>query len=139
MNKKLIIIPIVVIPIIAISLLDDDNVDTSVVFHMTLADPSLYTNGIYTEKIFLDGGEYKFSFVPNGDSPNTLGISINGDTINFTENFRLVGTLHQTEISEYYTWDYDGQKTVTIPKQEVSITINPNGDINGPVSIYLKN
>ena len=78
----------------------------------------------YILKIFsLEKGEYFFRFVPNGSSPEILSITLSGDTFDFSEDFKLVGIPHQTEISEYFTWKYDGQKNIVIPEmQEVSIT-----------------
>ena len=139
MNKKIIIIPIVLV-IIAIGLLvnQDDNKDSNVVFHATLADPNLYKNGIYYNTFTVDKGNYLFRFVPNGDSPQDLTILLKGEDYNFSENFKLKGILHQTGISEYYTWDYDGQKTISFPVQQtVTIEINPNGNELGPVSVDI--
>ena len=45
---------------------------------------------------------------------------------------------HQTGISEYFTWDYDGQKKIINSEtQKVSITINPNGQTLGSVSVDI--
>ena len=127
------------IAIIAGSALDDggDRTDNAA-FHITLASPDLYEDGVYSERIVLDGGKYGFGFVPNGDSPKILSISLRGETLDFSEDFELVGTLHQTGISEYHTWDYSGQKTITVPGQEqVLVEINPNGNVMGPVSVDI--
>ena len=84
------------------------------------------------------GLQYFFRFVPNGSSPEILSITLSGDTFDFSEDFKLVGILHQTEISEYFTWEYDGQKNIVIPEmQEVSITINPNEKTLGSVSVDI--
>ncbi len=41
-------------------------------------------------------------------------------------------------MSEYYTWDYDGQKAISILVQQViAIEINPNGNELGPVSVDI--
>jgi len=140
MNKKIMIIPIIVVITIVIVNLSSDgsNEENNVVFHVTLADPSLYTNGIYTETIFFEKGEYSFRFVPNGSSPEILSITLNGNALDFSEDFQLVGTSHQTGISEYFTWNYDGQKKIFISEmQEISIVINPNGKTLGSVSVYI--
>ena len=140
MNKKIIVIPVVVvIAVIAGNLFEGErDVTINEVFHITLASPDLYENGVYSEKIVLDRGEYSFRFVPNGDSPRILSVSIRGDTFDFSEDFELVGTLHQTGISEYHTWDYNGQRTITVQSQEpVLVEINPNGNILGPVSVDI--
>ena len=140
LNKKIIIIPIVVI--LAIVLVSFSSNETSeknnILFHITLADPNLYVNDVYTEKFTLEKGEYLFRFVPNGSSPKILSIALNGDTFDYSENFKLIGTPHQTGISEYFTWDYDGQKNIFISEmQEFSITINPNRETLGSVSVDI--
>ena len=110
----------------------------NVAFHETLADPSLYNNGIYTNTFSIDEGEYSFRFVPNGSSPEILSITLNGENFDFSEDFKLVGTSHQTGISEYYTWEYVGQKTILISDMEtMSIIINPNGNVMGSVSVDI--
>ena len=79
-----------------------------------------------------------FRFVPNGSSPKILSIVLNGDTFDYSEDFKLIGTPHQTGISEYFTWDYDGQKNIFISEmQEFSITINPNRETLGSVSVDI--
>ena len=110
----------------------------NVVFHVTLVDPDLYKNGIYSNTFSMNKGDYIFKFVPNGDSPQSLSILLKGKNYDFSETFKLKGTLHQTGISEYYTWDYDGQKAILIPTQQViTIEINPNGNELGPVSVDI--
>ena len=140
LNKKIIIIPIVVIlTIVLVSFSSNETSEkNNILFHITLADPNLYVNDVYTEKFTLEKGEYLFRFVPNGSSPKILSIALNGDTFDYSENFKLIGTPHQTGISEYFTWDYDGQKNIFISEmQEFSITINPNGETLGSVSVDI--
>ena len=140
MNKKILIIPIVVIILIFVAIfsLDPSEKDSNIVFHITLADPDLYTNEIYTEVFTIDKGEYSFRFVPNGSSPEILSITLNGNNFDFSEDFKLESTSHQTGISEYFTWEYEGDKTVLISEmQEISITINPNGNVMGSVSVDI--
>ena len=134
------IIPIVVV--VAIILVnfssDETNKKKNILFHVTLADPNLYVDGVYTGVFSLEKGEYFFRFVPNGSSPEILSITLNGDTFNFSEDFKLIGIPHQTEISEYFTWKYDGQKNIVISEmQEIIITINPNGKTLGSVSVDI--
>ena len=134
------IIPIVIV--VAIVLVNFSSDETSkknnILFHVTLADPNLYVDGVYTEIFSLEKGEYFFRFVPNGSSPEILSITLSGDTFDFSEDFKLVGIPHQTEISEYFTWKYDGQKNIVIPEmQEVSIIINPNEKTSGSVSVDI--
>ncbi|MBA4438136.1 MAG: hypothetical protein H2B06_04765, partial [Nitrosopumilaceae archaeon] len=46
--------------------------------------------------------------------------------------------LHQTGISEYYTWEYLGQKEITVSEnQQLIIIINPNGNVMGSVSVDI--
>jgi len=140
LNKKIIIIPVVII--LAIVLInfasDETNEKKNILFHITLADPDLYVNGEYTEVVTFEKGEYFFRFVPNGSSPEILSITLNGDTFDFSEDFKLIGTSHQTGISEYFTWDYDGERNILITEmQEISITINPNGKTLGSVSVDI--
>ena len=140
LNKKIITIPIVAI--LAIILVSFSSNETSekdnILFHVTLADPNLYVNDVYTEEFTLEKGEYFFRFVPNGSSPKILSITLNGNTFDYSENFQLIGIPHQTGISEYFTWDYDGQKNITNSEmQKISITINPNGETIGSVSVDI--
>jgi hypothetical protein len=138
-NKKISIIPIIVIiGILAVMSLDSSDEDNGVTFHVTLADPKLYENGVYTKAFDIKNGEYYFRFVPNGSSPEILSISLDGYNIEFSENFQLKNTLHQTGISEYYTWEYLGENKITISEdQRVSISINPNGNVMGSVSVDI--
>lgn len=141
MNKKIVIIPIAVIIIILTGsfLLDTPTKnENQVFFHVTLADPALYENGIYTSVFTINNGEYYFRFVPNGSSPEILSITMKGKDFNFDEDFELKGTPHKTEISEYFTWKYLGVETFAIHQtQEILMTINPNGKVNGSVSVDI--
>ena len=139
MNKKIFGF-IIVLVIVVIGLSFNQNVEkkSNMVFHVTLANPDLYKNGIYSSTFVVDKGEYLFKFVPNGDSPQSLNILLKGDNYDFSENFKLGGTLHQTGISEYYTWDYTGQKVISIStSQNITIEINPNGNELGSVSVDI--
>ena len=108
------------------------------VFHKTLADPKNYENGVYTETFDIKEGAYKFGFVPNGDSPQKLTITLEGDSIKYLEEFSLVGTPHETGISTYYTWEYAGNHLILIPEdQTATITIDPNGNLMGPVTVDI--
>ena len=134
------IIPIVIVVAIVLVNLSSDETSkkNNILFHVTLANPNLYVDGVYTEIFYLEKGEYFFRFVPNGSSPEILSITLSGDTFDFSEDFKLVGIPHQTEISEYFTWKYDGQKNIVISEmQEVSITINPNEKTLGSVSVDI--
>ncbi len=110
----------------------------SAIFHVTLADPDLYINGVYAEKFTIDKGQYSFRFVPNGSSPMILSITLNGNNLDFFEDFKLESVSHQTGSSEYFTWKYNGQKIILISEmQEISIIINPNGNVMGSVSVDI--
>ena len=112
--------------------------EESVVFHVTLADPQNYENGAYSHSVEIEEGMYEIRFVPNGDSPKILTITLTGQSFSFNENFTLEGTPHETGISTYYTWEYSGNKIIQIPnQQEIVIQINPNGNLLGPVSIDI--
>ena len=140
MNKKIVIIPILLIITIFVVIfsLDPPEKNDNVVFHATLADPDLYTNGVYTDTLTIDNGEYSFRFVPNGSSPEILSIILSGENFDFSEDFKLESTSHQTGTSEYFTWKYDGEKVVLISEmQEISIIINPNGNVIGSVSVDI--
>ncbi len=140
MNKKIVTIPIVVIIVIFVVIfsLDPSQKNDNVIFHVTLADPDLYTNGVYTDTFTIDKGEYSFRFVPNGSSPEILSITLNGENFDYSEDFKLESTLHQTGASEYFTWEYKGQKIIRVAEmQEVSIIINPNGNVMGSVSVDI--
>ena len=140
LNKKIVIIPILAIIAVIVAGFPSNQTSeqNSILFHVTLADPDLYVNGVYTEEFILEKGEYFFRFVPNGSSPKILSITLNGDTFDYSEDFQLIGTPHQTGISEYFTWNYAGQRNITNSEmQKVSITINPNGETMGSVSVDI--
>lgn len=140
LDKKIIIVPIIIIVAVILTGFssNEPNERKNVVFHVTLADPNLYVDGVYTKIFTLEKGKYFFKFIPNGSSPKVLSITLNGNAFNFSENFERIGTLQQTGISEYYTWDYDGQKNILISEtQEILITINPNEETKGSISVDI--
>ena len=85
---------------------------------------------------------YKFEFVPMGDSPERLKISVGNA---FSELFILEKTLVDTGISKYYTWEYTGDKNFQISTQQCpnektcsyDITIDRFGNLKGSVSIAI--
>ena len=106
----------------------------------------------------IEGGTYKIGFVPMGDSPAKIELTIKGkwtESYNvepswgtiFSEEFVLEKSLVDTGISKYYTWEYIGQKYVQIPELEgkipssdeaiFEIIINRAGNLEGSVSISL--
>ena len=140
MNKKSIgILTIVIVAILGVSIsMNSEEKNDNVVFHITLADPELYTNGVYTDKFSIDPGTYFFRFVPNGSSPEILSIKLSGQNYSFIENFNLKGIPHESETSKYFTWKYEGVKNITIDSmEEITIIINPNGNVMGSVSIDI--
>ena len=140
MNKKSIgILIIVIVAILSVSIsMNSEEKDDNMVFHITLADPELYTNGIYTNNFTMEPGTYFFRFVPNGSSPEILSIKLSGHNYSFIENFNLKRIPHESETSKYFTWEYEGVKNITIDSiEEITIIINPNGNVMGSVSIDI--
>ena len=140
MNKKSIgILIILIVTILGVSIsMNSEEENDNVVFHITLADPELYTNGVYTDKFSIDPGTYFFRFVPNGSSPEILSIKLSGQNYSFIENFNLKGIPHESETSKYFTWEYEGVKNITIDSmEEITIIINPNGNVMGSVSVDI--
>ena len=166
MSKKPIIGGIILAAIIGVVFvgaeINPDNPENEdVVFHVTLADPALYdchtassTICKYRETVFLEEGIYEFRFVANGDSPQRLEVRLDyGGLGMFSQKYVLVGNLVEEGISSWYTWeyqidpadDYYTDRRVCescasiggLEKGQAEITINPKGNLNGPVSIEL--
>jgi len=120
--------------------LKDSEIDGSNVFHIRLADPTLYENGVYVDYFQVEKGVYEFRFVPNGDSPQKLSIKLfaESDVVLMDNHFELEGNLVEDDISSWYTWDYLGEKRISFDElQQIKIIVSPNGDLRGPVSIEL--
>ena len=112
--------------------------DNRTIFHATLADPDLYVDGVYTDTFRAGPGEYLVRFVPSGDSPPALSIEIEGQSFSFAGEYTLRGTLHDTGISEYYTWEYLGPDRISVPdSQSLVIMVDPRGSTEGSVSVSL--
>ena len=143
MNKKIMIIPIIAIMgFIVIDWItgfsDQKEKNNDIVFHITLANPELYTNGVYTDAFSIEPGTYFFRFVPNGSSPEILSIKLTSQNYEFLENYTLIGTPHESETAKYFTWKYQGKGEIVIEaSKQISISINPNGNLNGSVSVDL--
>ena len=143
MNKKIMIIPIIAIMgFIVIDWItgfsDQKEKNNDIVFHITLANPELYTNGVYTDAFSIEPGTYFFRFVPNGSSPEILSIKLTSQNYEFVENYTLIGTPHESETAKYFTWKYEGKGEIIIESsKQISININPNGNVNGSVSVDL--
>jgi hypothetical protein len=139
-----IILAMILIIIIFGDIINSDNPEQIendvIVFHVTLADPELYENGVYVDYFQVDKGTYKFVFVPNGDSPQKLSIKLvteSGGSI-MDNDFKLEGNLIEDEISSWYTWEYLGKKKIGFDEsKQIKIIVDPNGNYNGPVSIDL--
>ena len=106
----------------------------------------------FCQKIgLLREGTYMIDFVPMGDSPSAMKIMIGkGGSAAFTyepydrnccifeEHYILDRTLVDTGISKYYTWEYLGDKYLSIPKNGVwNIFIEPSSPIDGSVSVSI--
>ena len=134
----------VVIAVVVFSSPKDNVQDSDYAYYVNLSESKYGEIGIYVESFEIGDVscqrfcDYKFRFVPNGDSPQTLSISISGDNTSFSEDFQLVGTSVETDISQYYTWDYDGQRVFQVSDLEkVKIVIDPHENIKGTVSVYI--
>ena len=150
MSKKPIIGGIILAAIIAVVFvgagINPDNpenikIENSEVFHVRLADSSLYENGVYSEMFQIEKGVYKFRFVPNGDSPHKLSIKLLTESgiVLMDNRFELEGTLIDDGISSWYTWDYLSKDNMLEidESQWVEIFVSPNGNLKGSVSISL--
>ena len=143
MNKKIVIIPIIaIVGFITIDWItgfsDQKEKNNDIVFHITLANPELYTNGLYTDEFSIEPGTYFFRFVPNGSSPEILSIKLTSQNYEFIENYTLIGIPHESETAKYFTWKYQGKAEIIIDSsKQISISINPNGNLNGSVSVDL--
>tara|TARA_B100000686_G_scaffold311597_1_gene355415 strand:- start:351 stop:821 length:471 start_codon:yes stop_codon:yes gene_type:complete len=85
-------------------------------------------------------GTYEFGFVPMGDSPQFLRLTISNENAIqvFSEEFTLEQSLVDTGVSKYYTWDYLGNEFVSISERgDYEITIEREGNLKGSVSISL--
>jgi hypothetical protein len=124
---------------------------------------SAYEYCEYREVVFLEEGIYEFRFVPNGDSPQKLSVELRStspEDVNLSTyvslHYVLVGNLVEEGMSSWYTWKYQIDSSqvnlgfiktkhqlpcelcVNIGEpQQMEISIDPHGYLNGPVSIEL--
>ena len=124
---------------------------------------SAYEYCEYREVVFLEEGIYEFRFVPNGDSPQKLSVELRStspEDVNLSTyvslHYVLVGNLVEEGMSSWYTWKYQIDSSqinlgfiktkhqlpceicVKIDEpQRMEISIDPRGDLNGPISIEL--
>jgi len=136
--KKVVIVIIAIIIVIIFVLSFGQKSEKIIVYHITLADPKIYTNEVFMDAFQIQQGTYQFGFVPNGDSPELLSITLKGARFSFSEDFKLEGILHDAGISTYYTWNYQGIKEIHLLEDEqLEIMINPHGNLFGSISIDL--
>ena len=123
---------------------EDEKRPNSEVWSKRIAGPEFADISIHkSSPISLERNvQYKFEFVPMGDSPERLKITIGGV---FSETFVLEKTLVDTGISKYYTWEYIGKENVLVSNQQCpnqktcdyEITVERFGNLEGSVSISL--
>ena len=91
---------------------------------------------------------YEFYFVPMGDSPDRIVISVVQKQLGlatiFSESFILEDTLVEAGTSKWYTWDYAGNKNFEIEHLqcrektcEYDIIVERYGNLKGSVTISL--
>jgi hypothetical protein len=144
-KSSIIIIALAVIVITIIWIGSSNNAQNSQeIYHISLSESKYNKYGIFVDEFAISSENcqrycnYKFTFVPNGDSPQTLSISIIGETVSFSEDFQLVGTSVNSDISQYYTWDYEGEKYFeNSGSDRINIEINPHRNMKGTVSVYI--
>ena len=152
MNRKPIIGGIILVAIIGVvyagAQINPDNPENGEVWSIRMASPEWHDRQTVRASLpNLEEGTYKIGFVPMGDSPHKITIIIKGKSTTtspnfyFSEEFVLKGTPVDTGISEYYTWEYVGQKYVYIPEVEgeadYEIAISRSGNLKGSVTISL--
>ena len=157
MNKKPIIGGIILVVIIGVvsvgAQINPDNPENGEVWSIRMASPEWHDRQTVSVSLpNLEEGTYKLGFVPMGDSPKKIRIDIKVRSTGsdfagtgwgslFSEKFILKGTLIDTGVSKYYTWEYVGDKYVYIPEVEreadYEITISRSGNLKGSVSIQL--
>nr|AIF10237.1 hypothetical protein [uncultured marine thaumarchaeote KM3_44_G08] len=154
MSKKPIIGGVILAGIIGMvsvgAQINPDSPENEEVWSIRIAGPEFdnITNHRYSPITLERTVPYKFDFVSMGDSPERLKISVGGKGTGvevFSELLYLEGTLVDTGISKYYTWDYTGNKNFEIsfkqcPNQKTcnyDITVERYGNLKGSVSISL--
>ena len=99
MNKKIvIIIPIIIAAVIVMnSFSGKSDVNDQPPFHITLASPEQYPNGVYSSNFEIKKGDYFLRFVPNGDSPEILSISLNGEEFTLDRKSTRLNSSHSQQ------------------------------------------
>ena len=129
---------------------ENEKSQNSEVWHTRIAGPEYadISNHRYAPITLERKVPYEFHFVSMGDSPERLKISVGGKGHGvevFSELLYLEGTLVDTGISEYYIWDYVGNKNFEVsfeqcPNQKIcnyDITVERYGNLKGSVTISL--
>ena len=157
MNKTLIPVGIAAV-VVAISIAYGTQMDTGfktekkaddVVWQVSMSGVEDYEAFENVGIGYLEKGYYKIGFVPMGDSPSKIRIIIQerGDDVYqnqgigrvLDETYILDRDLVDTGISKYYTWEYNGDKSLFIPKggSFFDIHMRYQGSVEGSVSISL--
>ena len=136
--KKIVLVVVAIIIVILFVLSFEQKSEKTSIYHITLADPKIYVNETFMDTFWIQKGTYQFSFVPNGDSPETLSVTLKGAKFSFSEDFKLEGISHDTGISKYYTWNYQGRKEIhLLEDDQFEIKINPHGNLLCSVLVDL--
>jgi len=159
-SKKPIIGGIILAAIIGVvfvgAQINPDNPENGEVWSIRIAGPGFdnISDHVYGPITLEREVPYEFHFVPMGDSPERLVISVvqrqMGLATIFSEWFVLEGTLVDTGISQYYTWDYTGPNGLPPNKNfeieylqcrektcEYDIIVKRYGNLKGSVTISL--
>ena len=157
MSKKPIIGGIILAAIMGVvfagAQINPDNPENEKVWSIRMVGPEWDDRPTYRVNLpNLEEGTYKLGFVPMGDSPKKIRIDIKVRSAGsdfagtgwgslFSEKFVLKGTLVDTGVSKYYTWEYVGDEYVYIPEVEgdadYEIKIERSGNLKGSVTISL--
>ena len=159
MTKKSAIVVGIAAAVVAVSIAYGTQMDTGfktekkaddIVWHVSMSgmdDYEIHAN--WAGVGYLEKGYYKIGFVPMGDSPNKIRIIIGerdggvyqgqGMGRVLDEVYILDRDLVDTGISKYYTWEYNGDKSMLIPKggSFFDVKVIPEGNLQGSVSISL--
>ena len=120
---------------------DEEKTVSGQVWNMRISGPGFQDLPVLGSEIGTLGvGTYEFGFVPMGDSPQFLRLTISDDKGNqvFSEEFTLERSLVDTGISKYYTWNYLGNEFASVSERgNYEITIEREGNLKGSLSISL--
>ena len=150
MGKKAIIVVGIAIAAVAITMAygaianpgGNEEITNSAVWNIRISGPEFQDLPTIGSEIGVLGkGTYEIGFIPMGDSPEILNLTIiseNGYEI-FAQEFYLERSLVDTGISKYYTWEYIGEAFFTVSERDgYEIVINREGNLKGSVSISIE-